>query len=69
MKLSVAQKEPTSYRDLIKKVTEVWLMETSKEACEKLVPVLQLNNVLNQQKILIFKLSPIHRKKIKALFD
>ena len=36
MKLSVAQKEPTSYRDLIKKVTEVWLMETSKEACEKL---------------------------------
>ena len=35
MKLRVAQKEPTSYQDLISKVTEVWVMETSKEACEK----------------------------------
>ena len=36
MKLRVAQKEPTSYQDLIRKVTEVWVRETSKEACEKL---------------------------------
>ena len=36
MKLRVAQKEPTSYQDLIRKVSEVWVMETSREACEKL---------------------------------